>query len=254
MKSFKDTEIGREFLAGKCYLRVRKEEYTKFVKMCDDDKLSWYAARGLYVHNLELGHDAFRLSGSGITSAPTQSRAVPELPVHPFSTLYPAPAPKQPESAPHPVKVGDRIRILRDRARSADVYKGDEFTVKTVYGIKGKIDVNFDPDWEFLAEDYEIIPPAPSLKIIITTDGTTTTARLMDGKATLRTATATCSPSDTFDFDKGARLAFDRLIDDGKCRDLHVRVDVDTSAAKAAIQSVIDALNDLPNRVKVVRK
>lgn len=49
-------------------------------------------------------------------------------------------------------------------------------------------------------------------KIIITTDGTTTTARRYKGKELLGSAEAKCSPADTFDFECGARLAFGRLV------------------------------------------
>ena len=54
--------------------------------------------------------------------------------------------------------------------------------------------------------------PAPSIrKIIITTDGRVTTARLIEGKKTVKTATATCSPEDEFNFEYGAALACSRL-------------------------------------------
>lgn len=49
-------------------------------------------------------------------------------------------------------------------------------------------------------------------KIIITTDGVTTTARHYKGKELLGSAEAKCSPADTFNFKYGARLAFDRLL------------------------------------------
>lgn len=49
-------------------------------------------------------------------------------------------------------------------------------------------------------------------KIIITTDGKTTTARLYDGKNVIKTAKAECSPEDDFCFEVGAKLAFDRLM------------------------------------------
>ena len=49
-------------------------------------------------------------------------------------------------------------------------------------------------------------------KIVITTDGKTTTANLYDGKNVVKTTTAKCSPDDTFDFETGAKIAFDRLI------------------------------------------
>lgn len=48
--------------------------------------------------------------------------------------------------------------------------------------------------------------------IIITTDGTVILARHYEGNKVIKTATAKCSPKNTFNFEKGAKLAFDRLI------------------------------------------
>lgn len=50
-------------------------------------------------------------------------------------------------------------------------------------------------------------------KIVITTDGKTTTAILYDGKRVIRKETARCNPEDKFDFLTGAEIAFDRLTD-----------------------------------------
>ena len=50
-------------------------------------------------------------------------------------------------------------------------------------------------------------------KIVITTDGATTTARFYDGKKVIKAAKAECSPEDEFDFKIGAKIAFDRLVD-----------------------------------------
>lgn len=52
---------------------------------------------------------------------------------------------------------------------------------------------------------------APQPVIVITSDGVTTTATRRIGKAIEATATAKCNPDDTFDFDEGARIAFERL-------------------------------------------
>lgn len=49
-------------------------------------------------------------------------------------------------------------------------------------------------------------------KIVITTDGVETIARFYDGKKVIKSATAKCSPDDTFDFNIGAKIAFERLI------------------------------------------
>ena len=53
-------------------------------------------------------------------------------------------------------------------------------------------------------------------KIVITTDGKTTLARLYDGKRVVKSAEAKCAPSDTFDFATGAKLAFGRLMGNEK--------------------------------------
>lgn len=49
-------------------------------------------------------------------------------------------------------------------------------------------------------------------KIVVTTDGKTTTARLFDGKKCVKTAEAKLSKKDTFSFKAGAALAVDRLL------------------------------------------
>lgn len=48
-------------------------------------------------------------------------------------------------------------------------------------------------------------------KIVITTDGKTTTAKLFEGKKVIKTAQAKCSPEDKFDFNIGAAIAIERL-------------------------------------------
>ena len=50
-------------------------------------------------------------------------------------------------------------------------------------------------------------------RIVITTDGKTTLARLYAGKNVVKSAEAKCSPEDKFDFKTGALIAFSRLID-----------------------------------------
>lgn len=49
-------------------------------------------------------------------------------------------------------------------------------------------------------------------KIVITSDGTETLARLYENGKVVKSATAKCSPEDEFNFNIGAKLAFDRLI------------------------------------------
>ena len=53
-------------------------------------------------------------------------------------------------------------------------------------------------------------------KIVITTDGKETLARLYEDNKVVKKATAKCSPEDTFDFKKGADLAYERLMEEQK--------------------------------------
>lgn len=53
-------------------------------------------------------------------------------------------------------------------------------------------------------------------KIVITSDGKNTLARMYDGKKIVKEAKAICSPDDTFDFETGAILAFRRLMETEK--------------------------------------
>ena len=70
--------------------------------------------------------------------------------------------------------------------------------------------------WTFKKFDIVEFITEPDQKILITTDGTTTTAKLFDGKKTVKTAEAHCCPADTFDFMTGAKLAFERLTEEKK--------------------------------------
>ncbi|HBS60908.1 MAG TPA: hypothetical protein DEA44_16800, partial [Firmicutes bacterium] len=65
-------------------------------------------------------------------------------------------------------------------------------------------------------------------KIIITTNGNTTLARLYEDKKVIKSAEAKCSPEDTFDFAVGAKLAFERLM--GEKPDAEDVVDIDWDA------------------------
>lgn len=62
--------------------------------------------------------------------------------------------------------------------------------------------------WVWRESEFE---PVNEQKIVITTDGKITTAKLYEGSKVIKTAEAKCNPEDTFDFNVGARLAFDRL-------------------------------------------
>lgn len=68
------------------------------------------------------------------------------------------------------------------------------------------------PDKHTQWVNVEDVEPVGYQKIVVTTDGKTVTAKAFDGKAVVKSAEAKCSPQDTFDFEKGAALALDRLL------------------------------------------
>lgn len=129
-------------------------------------------------------------------------------------------------------KVGDRVRVAKQSTNQLDkaVVQGDTGKVVTV-SAWNTILVEFDQArnqynsgktyklkngyWCYPAtlEHINTDPASVTEKIIITTDGKTTTARRYKGKELLGSAEAVCSASDPFDFGRGAIIAFARLTD-----------------------------------------
>lgn len=69
-----------------------------------------------------------------------------------------------------------------------------------------------DPSKWDLSKWYEFEVVSDQKKIVITTDGKETLARLYEDNKVVKTASAKCSPSDEFNFETGAKIAFDRLV------------------------------------------
>lgn len=120
-------------------------------------------------------------------------------------------------------KLGDRVTAI------------DDFMGKKLKGEKGRIievmgfgvSVEFDNNieghscggrgkeghcWSVSYKTIEIDKPQDMKKIVIITNGKETLARLYDGKKVIKSASAKCSPDDEFDFEIGAKIAFERLI------------------------------------------
>lgn len=91
-------------------------------------------------------------------------------------------------------------KVMTIRAVDCDCYLMEEDKHERLYGWHW-----FEPAIAGLAETF-------NHKIIITSDGKETLARMYDGKTVVKSAKAICCPDDTFDFKTGAELAFDRLI------------------------------------------
>lgn len=113
-------------------------------------------------------------------------------------------------------KIGDKVRIHNVTDHRSD-YNGTVATIRAInpngkttykpnithYGVK-------EENIHYVFWEDELVP-VNTRKIVITSDGVETLARLYDGNKVIKTATAKCSPDDTFDFEAGARIAFDRL-------------------------------------------
>ena len=108
-------------------------------------------------------------------------------------------------------KVGDRViatdNLGRNKKKPGTIVKlWYTSNHPTPYGV------DFDDDicsmlW---SEVHSIIPTEQ--KIVITHDGKTTTATMYEENKKVKTATAKCAPEDTFDFNTGAEIAFNRLV------------------------------------------
>ena len=143
-------------------------------------------------------------------------------------------------------KVGDKVRIVekwaptgtQNRDGKMDPWLGQTMTVRNVRGSYYKM----DEDSGRWAWDLSTIAGLAETenKIVITTDGSTTTARQYDGKKVVKFASAQCHEDDAFDFKTGATIAFDRLM----CREQ--KPDVTIQPERKAKYKVGD-------RIRVVR-
>ena len=120
-------------------------------------------------------------------------------------------------------KVGDKVRIL-DGSKIENytgrwntfmnVCVGEVYTIKSVNSdwTDGRVSYKADDPF-YCSWDERGLELAREQKIVITTDGRITKARLYDNEKLVRQAVASCAPDDKFDFYVGACLAFGRLIE-----------------------------------------
>lgn len=121
-------------------------------------------------------------------------------------------------------KVGDKVRIVSKKTGGSwnsngemDKWLGKVMTIRAaVAGVYKMMedDEEFGGGGWFWHEHMiaGLATEQPKQKIVITTDGKTTLARLYDGKKVIKRAEAKCSLNDEFDFNVGAELAFNRLM------------------------------------------
>lgn len=122
-------------------------------------------------------------------------------------------------------KIGDRVRIVskwgdgchQNTKGKMDKWLGKNMTIRAIcsgccYKMKEDESEQDGCGWYWYENSIEGL--ACENKIVITTDGTETLARLYDGKKVIKIATAKCSLDDKFSFETGAKIAFERLFDD----------------------------------------
>lgn len=110
-------------------------------------------------------------------------------------------------------KVGDKVRFVGDKKSCGgkEKYFGKTAVISYVYK-NSRYPYSFNGEGSiFVWRDTELVLVDDS-KIIITTDGTTTLARLYEDNKVVKSAEAKCCPEDTFDFKVGAEIAFNRLV------------------------------------------
>lgn len=127
--------------------------------------------------------------------------------------------------------IGDKVKVLGNSGRAnigyvfdMKRYSGDisEITSFRFYGnhrVCYRLK-NIPYDWdESLLEAVK-----NENKIVITTNGTTTRAALYDGHKLIREAKAICSKEDVFDFETGAKIAFDKLKSGKELKPLNTKI------------------------------
>lgn len=111
-------------------------------------------------------------------------------------------------------KVGDKVKAKEGAPYSitTDGWVGTVTSVdEHVFSAEGMAPDNKMCNFRCLKyQHFDLINTTQ--KIVITTDGRVTKAALYEGKQRIKVATATCAPSDTFDFNVGAAMAFQKLI------------------------------------------
>ena len=145
-------------------------------------------------------------------------------------------------------KVGDKVRVRKDLKEAWRYYmadkkesnvlatpmsklKGQVVTISKIidhqYAIKECANAGIGVfRWVDEMFESEPIKSFDRKKIVITTDGTETLARLYEENKLVRTATAKCSSEDAFDFATGARIAFCRLFEERETGAVKPRIEV----------------------------
>lgn len=112
-------------------------------------------------------------------------------------------------------KVGDKVIAKKDTPYTVtdNGWKGTVVAIGSGsnFKVEGKSSTGGTHGY-WVESKYFDLDTGCNQRIVITTDGETTLARLYAGKNVVKSAEAKCSPNDEFDFNTGALVAFSRLI------------------------------------------
>lgn len=127
---------------------------------------------------------------------------------------------------PHEFKVGDRVECTADVDGVYDTKGRNGMVIGTLSGTIYNFEIKFDDDVNghncygkceyghgLNVNKNDLKPLTISDKIIITSDGTTTTAKRYENGKLVKTSTAKRSAEDTYRFERGADIAYNRLLE-----------------------------------------
>lgn len=124
------------------------------------------------------------------------------------------------------LNVGDKVRFVEDSVLNV-AKVGDRGVIiqvdKRDKRVPYLVSVNGREVW---CQASRVVPDKGVVKqkIVITTDGVETLARMYEDGKVVKCATAKCAPDDEFDFNEGARIAFERLVQTERAKKLEFNV------------------------------
>ncbi len=156
-------------------------------------------------------------------------------------------------------KVGDKVEILDGSkiknyvggfAEGMYKYIGKTMEIAEINTMYEGRDAYFLKGSQFVWDERGLkLVTDNDKKIVITTDGKTTTAKLYDGKNVIKTAKTKCSPEDKFDFNLGATIALSRLT--GYEKKIEKKLDWKAfKASKIAVKVTKDNFKDFVTQAR----
>ncbi len=151
-------------------------------------------------------------------------------------------------------KVGDKVRILD--GSKIENYAGGWYSTMKKYIDKVFTVDSVHPWWgidkthAYVLEGCDFVWDERGLELVddkyikITTHGKKVVVKVIEGDKVVKTGVAKCSPEDEFDFETGAKIAFERLFDDEIKVDDMVKVTDTTKCYACNVRWVAEHVED----------